>query len=442
MAKKPLRKKHTRADGPVPRAKHPAKKPAEQNARGYTRAEWIAADYDPAQFETARGHGEKATLPPEIRDIIGALSGPGGAEIATRLTAHALAPKRKKNHAWPHAHQLAHALESGDETLWFPLAMALAHELVTEAQAPSTKTPRARSKGTRAKASPEVSSGTADDAETSAEATTARLRHAKCPHCFTRADWNSSDTAEEHQAQGFTLGFDPDPIDGFPICPNCRHTMLAIEPQEIAQAMAQAHAAGESFQPRLWPDPPFNAEGAIQEVFTKRREVRQLKEASEAAQRTTRKAQKAYAKALVEKDAMEEALEERMLAKQREAQQRADHHAERTTAQLAQLLERNGHHGVSPELIDTWDDASRAAVIAWAEGDMHVDNSPDAIGRPHRAAAAGETEQHCVDCGARLLVISEGSSAYPEGHLVGTFCTGVEAEMDPGPVPEEHEAVF
>jgi hypothetical protein len=205
-------------------------------------------------------------------------------------------------------------------------------EAVTESPTPT----RARSRKTRAKANPpEVTPpAAAAPAETSAGAPAARLRHAVCPNrpkCYTRAKWDPNDTPEQQREQGFIYGMDPS--SGLPICPNCRTTMVADEPVEAEEAIDHVNAAQASHQPRLWPDPPFNHEGALQALFEKGREIRHLKGAAEAAQKTARKAQKEYAQALLEKDRMEEQLEERMRLKQREAQRLQDRAEER--AELA-----------------------------------------------------------------------------------------------------------
>ncbi|HVL65764.1 MAG TPA: hypothetical protein VM364_00750 [Vicinamibacterales bacterium] len=333
-----------------------------------------------------------------------------------------------------------------------------------------------------------------------AEAPAARLRHAICPnrpHCYTRAQFDPTDPPEQLREQGFIYGLDP--ATQMPICANCRTTMVAAEPVDAPEAIRQAIAAGDSHQPRLWPDPPFNSDGALRELFEKRRETRLLKEAAEAAQRAAKKAQKAYAKSLVEKDAMEEAFEERMIRQEREAQRRRDR-AEETLEDVARAasactFERNtgqpcpvcraaspslvaaalqstngaltdlaseahralalnansraidiaeklrdaglvvdaltarGLLGIPEDVVATWTEDERRQALAWVDGGLSLEEIPDVLGQPHRAAAAGADEQHCAACGARILRLNAGDGdvqPYPEGALVGMHCTGVE----------------
>lgn len=434
MAKRHAAKKATRRAGPVPRAKR-AEKNTEHNARGYTRAEWSAAGYDPAKFDTARGHTEKPQLPPEITDIIGALSGPGGAEIAERLTSHSLAPKLKRQ-ATPHAHQLAHALESGDETLWYPAALAVAHELFTEQQ-PPTETPRARSKGKRAKASPEVTTSTADSAETSAETTTARLRHAICPKCKTRADWDPNDSAEEQQALGFVKGFD---VEGMPVCPNCKGevSMISRTREPAAVAVKQVIAAIVAEQPNLFPD-LFNTDGAyrvLQEQFAEGQRLQEVYDDDARKAAKSRKALDEWRRKIV---VIAAEFKRREQQQRIELRRRADLAERRTAEHVATVIAEHGLHGIGAELVETWSDEQRVQVLAWVERGLDRDHAPEVIARPHLAGVADDDFQCCADCGAR---ISDGSVKFPEGALVGTFCTGVDVASDPGPVPEELDAVF
>ena len=152
-----------------------------------------------------------------------------------------------------------------------------------------------------------------------------RLRHAICPNrpkCYTRAMWDPTDTLEQLREQGFIYGLDPD--SNFPICPNCRTTMVSSEPVEVPEAFAQAAAAAGSHQPRLWPDPPFNFHGAWMQLEAKEDEILDLQTRYDELSKQARKAAKDLAKANKERTAMVAELRKRRLQKAREDLNRRD----------------------------------------------------------------------------------------------------------------------
>ena len=85
--------------------------------------------------------------------------------------------------------------------------------------------------------------------------------------------------------------------------------------------------------------------------------------------------------------------------------------------------------GIPEDVVATWTEDERRQALAWVDGGLSLEEIPDVLGQPHRAAAAGADEQHCAACGARILRLNAGDGdvqPYPEGALVGMHCTGVE----------------
>lgn len=120
-----------------------------------------------------------------------------------------------------------------------------------------------------------------------------------------------------------------------------------------------------------------------------------------------------------------------------------------TPEQLADISPRHvvaalqlaGLHAITEEVVTTWTDAQRVEVLTWADAGMDRTKAPEALGVPHLAGPRGEAVQSCAECGAALLRFTGGPSvSYPEGALVGQFCTGVELEAPAAAAPAPVEA--
>jgi hypothetical protein len=106
---------------------------------------------------------------------------------------------------------------------------------------------------------------------------------------------------------------------------------------------------------------------------------------------------------------------------------------------VAVALQLGGLHGLTGDVVETWDDVQRAAALAGVEHGRDRAQVPEVLGLPHVAGAPGESEQHCAECGSRLMAFNErdGASTFPVGACVGMHCTGVEHADVPTAVEQD-----
>jgi hypothetical protein len=276
---------------------------------------------------------------------------------------------------------------------------------------------------------------------------------------------------------------------GLPICPTHDVEMIAAEPIAVAEAFRQANAAADpTVQPALFDtSKPYNADGALvalddlrkqivamreivagdQKQLAKHRKDLEVLEESlytgleEFMKRRNAKAERAAeiqerqqiretavcsferhvgrdcplchapsrALAVANLDATISAYTDITSEAHRAAAVRANSiDASRLTeaepAVVAEALEIAGLYGLNAGDVETWTEEARFDALRWLEGDQTAP-PPDALGMPHRAAAAGEESQACLDCGALLMQFGHGPARilYPEGALVGAHCT-------------------